>query len=53
MSSRERPNLLDVVSSLSSVPGTRNQYAVKITRDWCTQQYVCLTAASLLHHSTG
>ncbi|GKZ18580.1 hypothetical protein AbraIFM66951_003461 [Aspergillus brasiliensis] len=40
MSSRERPNLLDVVSSLSSVPGTRNQYAVKITRDWCTQHSV-------------
>ncbi|GAA83522.1 hypothetical protein AKAW_01637 [Aspergillus luchuensis IFO 4308] len=40
MSSRVRPNLLDVVSSLSSVPGTRNQYAVKITRDWCTQHSV-------------
>ncbi|PWY94917.1 hypothetical protein BO94DRAFT_456481 [Aspergillus sclerotioniger CBS 115572] len=40
MSSRQHPCLLDVVSSVSSVPGSPNQFTVKITRDWCTQHSV-------------
>ncbi|PWY86888.1 hypothetical protein BO70DRAFT_369930 [Aspergillus heteromorphus CBS 117.55] len=35
-----QPNLMEVISSVSPVPGTPNRFAVEITRDWCTQHSI-------------
>ncbi|PYH99948.1 hypothetical protein BO71DRAFT_415186 [Aspergillus ellipticus CBS 707.79] len=32
--------MMDAISSVSPVPGTRNRFTVEITRDWCTQHSV-------------
>ncbi|RAK74859.1 thioesterase family protein [Aspergillus fijiensis CBS 313.89] len=40
MPPQSKPSLLEVVSSVAPVPGTRGQFTVTITRDWCTQHSV-------------
>ncbi|PYH77550.1 hypothetical protein BO82DRAFT_178555 [Aspergillus uvarum CBS 121591] len=40
MPPQTKPSLLEVVSSVAPVPGTRGQFTVTITRDWCTQHSV-------------
>ncbi|RAH67033.1 thioesterase family protein [Aspergillus aculeatinus CBS 121060] len=40
MPPQSKPSLLEVVSSVAPVTGTRGQFTVTITRDWCTQHSV-------------